>query len=68
MINADNIIRNNRKLLTLTISNDGKLLIKAPTNMPEQTILNFVRQKQSWIESKQRMILNARNLHHSILS
>ena len=68
MMDTDNIIRNNRKLLTLTIDKQGKLLIKAPFNMPEKTIMEFIAKKQNWIESKQRMIFNARTLHKDILS
>ncbi|MCK9574978.1 MAG: SprT family zinc-dependent metalloprotease [Clostridia bacterium] len=68
MINTNNIIRNNRKLLTLTIDKQGRLLIKAPINMSEETILDFIRKKQNWIDSKQNMILNARSLHNDILS
>jgi predicted metal-dependent hydrolase len=48
-----------RRTISLMISYEGKVLIKAPNRTPEKYILDFVASKQTWIEKK---------LHHTALS
>ena len=46
------IIRSKRKTLALIINNKGELIVKAPLKMSEARIIEFVKQKQKWINSK----------------
>lgn len=54
MIEADKIVKSNRRTLCLHITQDGKLFIKAPKKMSLETILGFVKEKENWIEKKQK--------------
>jgi len=54
------IIRSNRKTLALEISSDASLIIRSPRLMPVFLINNFIKQKQTWINKKQKLI-KARN-------
>ncbi len=51
-----NLVRENRKTLSIMIDRQGEMHIKAPKNYPLKDILEFVKQKQKWISSKQNEI------------
>ena len=51
-----NLVRENRKNLSIMIDRQGEMHIKAPKNYPLKDILEFVKQKQKWISSKQSEI------------
>lgn len=44
------IIRSNRKTLSIEITREAEVLIRAPYRMSNATIQNFVEEKSSWIE------------------
>lgn len=48
----DQLIRSRRRSISLMVSPDGKLIVKAPTLMPMFFINRFVSQKQDWIERR----------------
>ena len=48
----EKIIRTKRKSLSIVISQDGTVLIRAPLRTPDQMIENFIREKRAWIEKK----------------
>ena len=52
MIQPKEIIRCNRKTLTLTIDSSGGLVVKAPLGLPEYEIYKFIQEKEEWIMSK----------------
>lgn len=52
MINISKIERSRRKTLSISITPNGEVVVKAPLNLPEQEIYKFLNEKQSWIESK----------------
>jgi len=52
MIVPDEVIRSNRRTLSLSILKNGKVVVKAPTKMREETISNFISSKQGWIQTK----------------
>lgn len=43
------IQRSLRRTVSLHISSDGKLIVKAPHFVPEKVIQNFIKQKEDWI-------------------
>ncbi len=43
------IIRSDRKTLSLEVRKDGKLLVRAPKRMKDKEIARFVEQKSAWI-------------------
>lgn len=54
--------RSNRKTLTIQITEDIHLLIKAPVRMSEREIYRFLKQKQFWIyKQAKRELSNAKN-------
>jgi predicted metal-dependent hydrolase len=55
-IPIDQLIRSHRRSISLTISSDGKLIVKAPTLMPMFFINRFIHEKQDWIERRITMI------------
>lgn len=44
------IIRSNRKTLSIQIRPDGTVIARAPQRMPEKTIQSFIAQKAEWIQ------------------
>lgn len=52
MIEPKQIIRSNRKSLSLIINERGELIVHAPKNMPLYEIVEFMQKKEKWIEKK----------------
>lgn len=60
MVTPSAIIRTNRKSLSLTISKDGELIVRAPRKLSMEYIYSFIKQKEKWILNKQRTIQNSK--------
>ena len=45
-----NIIRSNRKTISLQVREDGTLLVRAPFRMTDAAILGFIQSHQQWID------------------
>src|ERR1035437_40640 len=43
------IVRSLRKSISLQITHDGNLIVKAPFFVPENTIQHFIKKKEDWI-------------------
>ena len=56
MVEPSVIIRTNRRSLSLTIDKNGELIVKAPKRMEVDDIFRFIRQKESWITTKQNLV------------
>lgn len=52
MINISKIERSNRKSLSIIVTNEGEVVIKAPQKLPLCEIQRFVQEKTKWIEAK----------------
>ena len=44
------LIRSSRKTLSLQITPEGQLLVRAPSRLPQREIDRFVEEKQEWIQ------------------
>ena len=53
MIQPDEIIRSNRKTLSISVDSFGKLTVRAPMRCGQERIFAFLREKESWIRKKQ---------------
>ncbi|MGD9900933.1 MAG: M48 family metallopeptidase [Spirochaetales bacterium] len=53
------IIRTNRRTLSLSIDKNAKLIVRAPLRMKAETILKFVKEKEGWIAKKQEQVKNS---------
>ena len=66
MIKPDLIIRTNRRSLSLSISKAGELVVRAPKKLSMEYILNFIKEKEKWIDKKKKEvtenILNNKNI------
>ncbi len=60
MITPSSIIRSNRRSLSLTISKDGSLIVRAPKKLSMEYIYSFIKQKEKWILNKQQAIQNSK--------
>ena len=56
------VIRSSRKTLSLQITPEGQLLVRAPSRLPQREIDRFVEEKQEWIQKrfKRCALLNRR--------
>ena len=52
MIEISKIERSNRKTLSVTVTKEGQIVVKAPIKLPEAEIYRFLNEKRSWIEKK----------------
>lgn len=50
------IVRSNRKTLALTIDSEAKLIVRAPMQLDEDVIREFIKKKSRWIADKQRHV------------
>jgi len=56
-IEIDKIIRTKRKTISLQITDDATLIVRAPFDVSEQTIKSVVNKHMNWIEKKKKNIL-----------
>lgn len=52
-IKIDQIIKTQRRSISLTIDQQGKLIVRAPLGIPDHYIESFVVEKRKWILAKQ---------------
>lgn len=46
------LLRERRRTLSLTVTEDGEVLVKAPLRLPNAMIEGFVREKSAWIDAR----------------
>ena len=56
MLDPRNIIRTDKRTLSLMINAKGELIVRAPYNCPESKIFDFIKQKEDWIIKKQNAV------------
>lgn len=59
-ITIEKIIRSNRKTVALQITDDATLIIRAPYNISDETIMHVISKHKNWI-IKKKMEVEARN-------
>lgn len=57
MLKPDLIIRTNRRSLSISISKAGEVVVRAPKRLNLEYIMNFIKEKEKWIEKKRKEIL-----------
>jgi predicted metal-dependent hydrolase len=62
-ITIDKIVRSKRKTISLLVTAEGELIVRAPHKLSEASIHAFVEQKAGWVENKQAMMETRRLLH-----
>lgn len=50
------LIRSKRKTLSIQISRNSQIIVRAPESLPVAYIENYIQQKQDWIEKAQKKI------------
>ena len=53
-VKIDNLIRTNRRSVSLEIRGKGELIVRAPLRLAHSCILDIVRKKAEWIKEKQQ--------------
>lgn len=53
MVTVNEIIRTKRKTIALIVERDGKLIVRAPLRAKEESIREFLKQKEKWVLRKQ---------------
>ena len=59
MIYPDEIIRSNRKTLSILIDSFGRLIVRAPKRYGKERIFAFIQEKEGWILRKKAEITGA---------
>ena len=67
MIEISKIERSARKTLSVSVSADGEVIVKAPLKLPESEIYRFLNDKRSWIESKLKKADMVQNQFNDII-
>ncbi len=57
----DELIRSKRKSVCLTITNDARLVVRAPLRLSLKEIEKLVLEKKSWIDIKKKQVLEREN-------
>ncbi len=68
MINIDVLIRTNRKSISISISPQGNIVVKAPRSCSMGEIQNIVSKKESWINLHRQRILDNLELNNKIFT
>lgn len=68
MLKPDLIIRTNRRSLSISISKTGEIIVRAPKRLNLDYIMNFIKEKEKWIEAKRKEILDTCNNNKNILT
>ncbi len=55
-VEIDQIIRSNRKTISLEVKRDGSLIVRAPIITPRGQIEELVKSKERWIRKKQELL------------
>ena len=58
MVTIHHIIRSRRKTISLTVQQDGTLLVRAPLHISDKFIQDLVNSRSEWISSKQKIALS----------
>lgn len=56
------IIRSDRKTLSLTVTREGEVVVRAPKFVSDGEIVRFVRKNFDWVEKRLEAVQNARKL------
>ena len=67
MILPDKIIKSTRKTLSLTIKQDGEIIVHAPNKMKDEHINSFLQNKQAWLIKKLSQIKQNQDNHSEII-
>lgn len=62
------VVKSRRKTLSLYIDEFGNLTVKAPQNLPNDRIYEFVKSKEVWIKKHQQNALNFNNLYSDVIN
>ena len=68
MLDPRNIIRTDKRTLSLMINAKGELIVRAPYNYPENKIFEFIKQKEDWIIKKQQAIRSNSYINHNVVN
>ena len=52
----DQIIRSNRKTLSISINENAELIVRAPKRISDQKIQDFINEKENWITRNQSVV------------
>ena len=53
-VQIEKIIRTKRKTIALQVTDDAKLIVRAPHNLDDETIAEIVSKHRRWVEKKQK--------------
>ncbi len=51
-----NVVRSDRKSIALVIDHEAKLIVRAPKNVSDNVIKDFIDKKRRWINEKQKQV------------
>jgi len=66
MLNPANIFRSNRRTLALYINPRGELIVKAPLNMSDRKIFDFIKAKADWIQIQQAKTVQNKYINRNV--
>jgi len=68
MVQPNKIIRTSRRTLSLSISKNGELIVRAPRRLSLDYIFQFIQQKEKWINNKQRSIKDNMSFNYDVIN
>lgn len=67
MVKPDLILRTHRRSLSITITKNAELVIRAPKRMSMDKIMSYVNEKEKWITTKQKEIQDRLNINKEVI-
>lgn len=67
MLMPDLIIRSYRRSLSITITKNADIVVRAPKRLSMDEILKYIKEKEKWIQTKQKEIENRLSFNKEII-
>lgn len=58
------VIKSNRKTMTLEVTREGRIIVRAPLKTPQSEIERFVRSKSDWLEKNLEKVKQRKDMDH----
>ncbi len=68
MIKPDLIIRTHRRSLSITITKNAEIIVRAPKKLSMDKIISYINEKEKWITTKQKEIQERLNINKNIIN
>jgi predicted metal-dependent hydrolase len=68
MVNPANIFRSERSTLSIYVDPTGEVIVRAPKNMPDRKIFDFIKSRADWIHARKEAVKKNSRINQNVAS